>query len=114
MLAWAIIFMHSIIPHNHVDDSVKGCSTLIHNVSSCGADENQSLKVEKEHSDQRICHLANSIFSSHNSEIFLAYSFRDLKFISDSPCFEINTGLHFSYISKHLRGTEFLRAPPVI
>jgi hypothetical protein len=114
LLAWAVIFAHSIIPHNHIDENFQGLKESLHNLSSFTPVENRPLKLDNEHSDLETCNLLNSFFHSFSPEIYFAYSHSDTGFSISCPGISIITDNDYSYFSDHLKGTDFLRAPPTI
>jgi hypothetical protein len=114
LLAWAVIFAHTIIPHNHIDEDFQGCKETVHNLSSFPPYEDKSLKLDNEHSDLKTCNLLNSFFHIFNPELFLPYSYRDTGFSTSCPGISIITDNDYSNFSDHLKGTDFLRAPPTI
>lgn len=104
LLAWFAIFAHNVIPHNHVCDNLATCNQLLHN----------SAKVDREHSEEKVCHLSNLLFHTLNPDVFLAGPARDINFIPDLLCdgFYIDND-HFNN-SDHLNGISLLRAPPAV
>jgi hypothetical protein len=114
LLAWSVIFAHSVIPHNHIDESFQGCKGPVHNLFSFSPVEERLLRLDNAHSDLRTCNLLNSFFHTFNPEIFLAYSFRDTGFTPSCPGSSIITDNDYSYFSDHLKGTDLLRAPPAL
>lgn len=112
LIAWFVMFFHSIIPHNHVYECIPGCSDRSEITLTDLLFPDSSLKIEKEHSDPGACHLGNSLFNTHNPEIFLAYSFRVINFTPERPVTSILTYTNFPHNFKHLKGTDYLRAPP--
>ena len=113
LLAWAMIFAHSIIPHNHFEN-LQGCDELVHNSFLCSPDDDKSLKLENERSELQVCHLSNSLFNIFNPEIFLAFPGRDINFVPVSLATGIIPVSGQSYISDHLKSAGFLRAPPTL
>jgi hypothetical protein len=114
LLAWVVIFAHSVIPHNHIDENFQGCKEPVHNLFSFSHVEDRSLRLDNEHSDLKTCNLLNSFFHTFNPETFLAFSYRDTGFSTSCPGTSIITDNDYSYFSDHLKGTDFLRAPPAL
>jgi hypothetical protein len=114
LIAWATIFAHNVIPHNHIYENFSGCNELMHGNVSCSDDADRSSRLYNEHSDSKVCHLSNFLFHNLSPEAFLAYSFRDMNFNPESQGTKIYSGGDHSCISDHLKGTTCLRAPPAL
>jgi hypothetical protein len=104
LLAWFAIFAHNVIPHNHFCENPVPCKQLVHN----------SAKADREHSDEKVCHLSNLLFHTLNPDVFLAVFTRDVNFIPDLRCAGIYIDNDHSNISDHLNGVSLLRAPPAV
>jgi len=114
LIAWAIIFAHNVIPHNHSDANFAYCSGLIHNHGSSQSEGDRSTRLNNEHSDSKVCHLSNFLYQNFIPEAFLACSFRDMNFNPENQGTTIcSDGEHF-YISDRLKHTTCLRAPPAL
>jgi hypothetical protein len=114
LLAWSVIFAHSVIPHNHIDENFLGCMGPLHYLFSFSPCEDTSLRFDNAHSDIKTCSLLNSFFHTFNPEIFLAYTYRDAGFTPSCPGRSLITDNNYSCFSDHLKGTDFLRAPPAL
>jgi hypothetical protein len=112
LLAWGMIFTHSIIPHNHIDDCISICCESNHLVSSDNNDSGRALKFVLHPNDVNICHISGFLFHQFNQD----------NLISDS-CGNINVGplclaISYSFNSSDLFITELwnssasFRAPP--
>jgi hypothetical protein len=114
LIAWATIFAHNVIPHNHANETFSCCNELSHNLSSNSSDGDGTFKFDSEHSDSKVCHLLNLLFHNLSPEAFLAYSWRDINFNPESHCTKILVDGDHSFISDHLKGSTCLRAPPAL
>ena len=114
LIAWATIFAHNVIPHNHADENFSVCDELSHNSVPCQSDRDISIIIDNVHSDQKVCHLSNFLFHNLSPEAFPAYSQRDINFNPDSKGTNIFSERDHSCISDHLKGTTCLRAPPTL
>lgn len=113
LIAWATIFAHNVIPHNHVYDNTSSPNELTHNISSFSTDGDRTFKPGNEHSGSEACHLLNFLFHNLSPEAFLTFSFRDINFNPESQGTKIIADGDHSCISDHLKGSTCLRAPPV-
>jgi hypothetical protein len=114
LVAWATIFAHNVIPHNHDDENLECFGRLIHNHGLLQSEEDRSSRLDKEHSDSRVCHLSNFLYHNLSPEAFLAYSFRDINFDPQNQSTKIYSGGDHFYISDPFKDTTCLRAPPAL
>jgi len=106
-------FVHTVIPHNHIHDDFAGCKQLLHHSVSCTSEEGIPYNAGKEHTDENVCHLSNFLFHSLNTDFFLVCSTKSVNIIPDSPGTDICISNENLFISELLKGTSFLRAPPL-
>ncbi|HLN56276.1 MAG TPA: hypothetical protein VK207_09800 [Bacteroidales bacterium] len=108
-LAWAMIFVHGIIPHNHIDADVRECPGYVHNHH----ESNQSTEYRELCKDFESCGLSNILFQKFSSDdnplITERQTAPDLYIIAESYVIahdqDIPSGIHpYSVL---------LRAPPV-
>lgn len=114
LLAWVTFFIHNVIPHNHIYDNFQNCNKLVHSSFLSITNGDGSLKVDKEHSDQPVCHLSNFLFLTINPEIILAASNRSIHLSPDFSCKKIFIDYNHPCPSDVSEGTASLRAPPVL
>ncbi len=114
LLAWAVIFAHSIIPHNHNYENYTARTECTHGITSYLSDPGNIIKFEIEHSDLIACSFSNILFHTFSPDAFLACSFRNINFNPANVATGIFHDIDQSYISDHLKGTVLLRAPPAV
>jgi hypothetical protein len=113
LLAWSMIFAHSIIPHNHLDN----CSG-----SFCGAthencplsDEQGKMPEFLSHSAEvNVCHLSGFIFHQFDQDNLISDCFENSQI---SPL-STQTGLNYhsaeSVVTEHWNASASFRAPPI-
>jgi hypothetical protein len=114
LIAWATIFAHNLIPHNHADASLTLCSGLIHFHGTLQSEGDRSTKLNNEHSDSKVCHFSNFLYQNLSPEVLLAGSCRDINFNPENQGAKFySDGEHF-YITDHLKDNPCLRAPPAL
>jgi len=114
LLAWFIFFAHNVIPHNHAYENFEACRHLVHDTFSCTSEEDRSAKASNENSHEEVCHLSNILFHNLSPEVFLSHSCRDIHFNPESAVAEVFIDSDNLFNSDHLKGTFFLRAPPMV
>ncbi len=73
-LAWMLIFVHNIIPHNHIQDNITGCHKLIHTANLSENDCNGPVKFNQEPGDINVCHISNLLYHQFTTDTFLSCS----------------------------------------
>ena len=113
LLAWFVIFAHSIIPHNHLTDGPEGCQNLIHAIKLENHSSEKTLRIENQPSDAIICHYSGFIFQQFNSDnlIFSPDKAFLIKPVNITRSVQVHTSIPF--ISDPHLGTSALRAPPL-
>jgi hypothetical protein len=111
-LAWLMIFMHNVIPHNHLEESFTGCHELFHHTSPDGNNSDLSLKLNGGPVDVNVCHISNLLFHSFSPDNLIIHSFKDINAGLVCMTDRILICTEPSFFSNHCQGTVFLRAPP--
>jgi hypothetical protein len=114
LVAWMMIFMHNIIPHNHIDDNITGC----HDVIQKTAPDNNKSDVTKGFTNQpcdvTVCHISGFLFHNFNQENLLNGTSQELNLNPLRIADPVIACENQSYISDHPEGTFLFRAPPII
>lgn len=111
-LAWMLIFVHNIIPHNHLQDNITGCHELVHSANPSEDDCSGPLKFKPEPGDINVCHISNLLYQQFSTDTFISCSDRSadnstidqtgiIIFITDEPFIRDS---HYGFVP--------LRAPP--
>lgn len=111
LLAWAIIFLHSVIPHHHHSDDLFSecnyCQVHYHHVSQVG-----EILSSAHHCNEHVCHFhvdllnqisIDNVFIVDTENVFFDY----LTFIE--TC---NDNYFDEFVSDHLVKSNYLRGPP--
>ncbi len=114
LLAWVVIFAHSIIPHNHNYENYSACTENTHGITSNPSDSGKTIKFENEHFELSACNFSNILFHTFSPDAFLACSFRNINFNPANVATKIFQDIDQFYISDHLKSTVLLRAPPAV
>jgi len=113
-IAWAIIFAHSVIPHNHCDDSIINCCASTQ--KSCPANEAQGILPEfmvHHSSDIDVCHLSGFLFHQLDHDNLIS-DFTGSPVRSHLPEVKVIQYQHKADIrEEHLNESASLRAPPM-
>jgi len=112
LIAWMTIFMHNVIPHNHVEDIPSGCHDIVHATATDKNDCGKSDRIVNIPGEITVCHFSAFLFHNINHENLIAGSSQELILdplrIGDTifPCEDQ------SYISDNSGGSLLFRAPP--
>lgn len=112
-VAWLTIFVHSIIPHNHIEEN-HGCQYLVHYSHETSVDQDGSVKLLNQPENIKVCHLSGLLFQNPAPENLLLHTTGIVSILSYSPGItiifdpvqNIITGISPSFVS--------LRAPPSV
>ena len=113
-LAWLIIFLHDVIPHNHNDHQGEGCHTLIHATESNEAADGTTRNISHSHHHEssRVCHFSTNLFTKHSLENIAAVLPSVQSPVSDSQPVDFRLNSIVVYSSASLLSGTSLRAPP--
>jgi hypothetical protein len=114
-LAWLVIFAHSLIPHNHLQEYYKELNNMIHLFGHAADCEDYKVTLESLTTEnENVCHLSENLFHNSGCEgIFLTS-----ENITHITRF-IESGIAY-YFDKNKIITGFnlysnsLRAPPIV
>ena len=112
--AWLIIFMHAVIPHNHLEENSGGCHDLIHSIASDDKDCNNSSEFKNQPEDVTICHFSNLLFNHFNEENILISSTGEAHFHQVVLTISFLSDKTEIFLSEPYYGSSSLRAPPSI
>jgi hypothetical protein len=112
-LAWLVIFAHSIIPHNHIQEDSCESKNPIHNVNHLVDNKLQNLSISTPVSDSdKVCHYNYNLFPQQNYEDLLVTS-ENKNLVSCSIATSVS--LYFDkdqQIPEYILYPNSLRAPP--
>jgi len=112
LVAWMMIFAHSIIPHNHIQDNIYGCHELVHNSSPSEPDSSSSAEFRNQPVNVKICHVTDFLFKNLTPDNLIIHTTREADIC---PVYITGQALIFEEpysFSDHFYGSDFLRAPP--
>jgi len=108
-----MIVAHSIIPHNHIENDISGCSgemhSIVHHHDGCGL----SRELHSQCEDINACHISNFLFHQFNQDNLIIQTSKETNISSDFLSEQIIFGTDQHFISDNYFGTASLRAPPV-
>lgn len=98
MLAWLVIFLHGVIPHNHNDHSLPGCHQVVHHEESHHEDSHHDSDTHDDcNNEQGIisntyssCEKHDAITCHYVSNMFRIYHI-DKVFINKTVCSSVET-----------------------
>lgn len=113
LIAWSVIFAHSIIPHNHHNDEFKACHNLVHAVDLAGSSQDKTARLDSLPDKETVCHYSGFVFYQLNTDTIIIStgktSFPAMIRITGS----INDQNSLIFISDPHLGKSALRAPPL-
>lgn len=113
LIAWSVIFAHSIIPHNHHYDEFKACHNLVHAIDPAGNLQDKTARLDNLPDKETVCHYSGFVFYHLNTDNIIISSgktsFPDIIRIAGS----INDQNSLIFISDPHLGKSALRAPPL-
>jgi hypothetical protein len=112
LLAWLTIFVHNVIPHNHIDENIAGCHELIHNFPDGTGDASKTSRYVNQPGEITVCHLSNFLFHNFNQENLYTPASQRVAFNPSGLQENICVFPEEKHISEHYPGCFLLRAPP--
>jgi hypothetical protein len=112
MLAWVVIFMHSVIPHNHLLENNTGCRELFHGIVTGDNDCDSTSKLESQPGESIVCHFSNFLFNQFSQDNLIIQSNKESHFYPVLLTGSIFVHPSEPYIYRSYHGTSSLRAPP--
>lgn len=112
LLAWLTIFAHNVIPHNHIEDNMAICHSLVHNTPSDCNNAGSKENYLNQPGDITVCHISNLLFHSFNQENFIAWTTNDINLSPLRIADKILPVENQSYFSDHFGACFLFRAPP--
>ncbi|MGQ9620159.1 MAG: hypothetical protein ACUVTX_04155 [Bacteroidales bacterium] len=114
LFAWLIMFLHNIIPHNHVDEQPYYCHNLIHNISRVNHNHGQETELNARSDNQsKVCHFSPVFCHPQyfgEQTILTSLSSFEISFTDISEKFHIPD--QDEICNPFLKGSHLLRAPP--
>ncbi|MDP4224139.1 MAG: hypothetical protein Q8868_12580 [Bacteroidota bacterium] len=113
LIAWMMIFLHGIIPHNHADEYLGLCNGRFH---YCDTGFHQAPDVNNtigEQSDTSICHISNLLFNSLNDDHLILHLCKVVIVSPEVTGSPVKSITDQSYVSDLYHGTTSFRAPPL-
>jgi hypothetical protein len=75
LLAWLVLFAHSIVPHNHLQEQNCGFKSFIHDFCLVVGTDKCELNIGTPGTDnEKVCHFTNNLFHQLNSDVILVAS----------------------------------------
>lgn len=112
LLAWLVIFAHSIIPHNHIDDTCSPAGRMPQGSTASIDFQSKSVQVEPQPADHKICHISSLLFQNFNPENLFPYFSGQIVFMPVFITGKIYIHSGNSFISPHQISSVAFRAPP--
>jgi hypothetical protein len=119
LFGWLIIFMHGIIPHNHLQEQHNGCHELYHNITANNTivqdknSEHSTAQYSEKTEDAKVCHFSSFLFNNYNHDRLIITATRETYFLPQEISVTISFYNSESYSSEPYYGSTSLRAPPV-
>lgn len=112
LLAWCVIFAHSIIPHYHIEERHTGCCEIIHRIS---VDYNSisSFKPESSHDEKTACHFSSLVFHNLQTDTLFYHDYKGYSLLIPDILKIVVTDKSVPLTSDNGRGIHSLRAPPL-
>ncbi|MFN8211863.1 MAG: hypothetical protein U0T33_12980 [Bacteroidales bacterium] len=112
LVAWMVIFTHSIIPHSHADECLADHGEAIHSISTAQVSHDNSVKISSKPAEEKVCHLLNQVFQSFNPENSIPISEGSISFVPAFKPGKIYVVLSNSFSSSYTVSSEPFRGPP--
>ncbi len=112
LLAWGMIFAHSIIPHNHIDECSSICCESNYPASSDSNDSGRTLKFVLHPDDVNICHISGFLFHQLNQDNLISDSYGNINISPLSLAISYSFNSSDSFITELWNSSASFRAPP--
>jgi hypothetical protein len=112
LLAWGMIFAHSIIPHNHLDDCSSICCESNHQASPDVNDSGRTVIFISHPEDIRVCHVSGFLFHQFNQDNLISDTFGGISITLISLAIRYSFSSSNSFITEHWNSSASFRAPP--
>lgn len=114
LLAWLVIFAHSIVPHNHFEENKAGCHELFHGASAGHEDNNHNQEYKNQPESEITCHFSAFLFNKFDQENLIIITQKVSIFSLPLLTGNINPSTPEFCFSEPYYGTSLLRAPPKV
>ena len=112
IVAWLMIFTHSIIPHNHMDYCSTGCHELIQKTSDENNNVSPTMTFNSMPDNEKVCHVAGFILGQMGQDIPLFHAKKEMTFAVVFVSALKRSSTQIFYIPEHFFSSSSLRAPP--
>jgi hypothetical protein len=114
LLAWFVIFLHGVIPHNHLDNPYSDCHSILHSEAAENSRADRAPNFQTLPSEKTVCHYSGFIFSQLSSDN-LIFTYDRSAFINPPEVLASNIfSVTVLFISDPNPGISALRAPPLL
>ena len=112
MLAWAVIFAHSIIPHNHIDEcNTFLCSSNPH--SDRANSQSSNLKLTSQDEDLKACHISGLLFHQFSQDDLFSDAICKSGIVPLNPVSSYSFRSFNISLAEYQRSSVSFRAPPL-
>ena len=113
IVAWSAIFLHGVVPHNHIEGSSTGCQNFFHYTNLEKGLVDRTIRFGNNPSEKSGCTWSGYIYHNVNSENLLIFSEQSM--LISSPEVYNSKACHSSvlFITDPHKGISSLRAPPL-
>jgi hypothetical protein len=112
LLAWGMIFAHSIIPHNHLDDCSSICCESDHQASKDVNDSEHTTIFISHPEDIRVCHVSGFLYHQFNQDNLISDTCEGISITPISLALRYSFSSSDSLITEHWNSSASFRAPP--
>jgi hypothetical protein len=114
LIAWMTIFIHNVIPHNHIEDNFTCCSNIVHKSVGNNNDQITTARLLSQPEEQTVCHASGLLFHNLSQENLATCLPQQINLTPLRIADRIIPFEDQSYFSDHYRGSTPFRAPPEI
>jgi hypothetical protein len=112
LVAWLMIFMHNIIPHNHLQENFTGSHQLVQSEFPDNSDTGRTTEFNIPLHEISVCHISNFLYHNFNPDHLIIHTIKDFNVGSVSLAGFIPIVTEQSFVSDHFYGSALFRAPP--
>lgn len=114
LLAWAVIFLHGVVPHRHMQERSGGCNSIYHLIKDDlqSSADNHAISGKHDH-NEKVCHFSELLFNSLNWDDLNLYPVNELKILPVFVAEQYFPDKNDRAISLYKTCSSRLRAPPL-
>jgi hypothetical protein len=114
LLAWGMIFAHSVIPHNHADECSGNCGDTSHESWPIPDNHGTLPQILSHTADLRVCHLSGFIFHQFDQDNLVTGNCDNIIVspLCRKPSYIPHTAE--SIVTEHWNALASFRAPPQV